>query len=178
MAGGVGEPKLMHAMTDAIVAASPEPLNKLEPVFKRNFFQSLDENGPGFHYGKDSSPPFKLRATRSFFLTMDFLMSSSGVSSLRKVLRVLRSEGTMKNVAHGGSIVARMLPQNHGIWSQIVELIIDSQFAKDRMRQFNQDQCRRGEWRSLSIDGTSKVASALKHRQPKLLNATKKWTRH
>ena len=89
-------------------------------------------------------------------------MSASGLSSSRKVISNPRCEGTMR----GSPPVATCLPPSHlevgAFWTKIVILIMDSDFIKDLTSKFIRDDCERGEWRSLSIDGTTKVANVQK----------------
>ena len=57
---------------------------------------------------------------------------------------------------------AMMLPLNQKIWGKIVDFIVDSEFAKDRIPAYIAEEHERDEWRSLSIDGTTKLANAQK----------------
>ena len=57
---------------------------------------------------------------------------------------------------------AGVVPASHDCLHKMVELVIDSSFAKEMANSFIQSECERGEWRSLSIDGTTNIANAQK----------------
>ena len=72
-AGGVGEPMLMQRVAQANVEASPDPVLDPFHTITRDLLTCVDDNGPCFAYKRDASSPLKLRVSREFVVTMNFL---------------------------------------------------------------------------------------------------------
>ena len=149
----------MEAVAEAMWNAHGPMAGCTAEATKRKLKVCLDAKGPGFADARDSRSPLKLRISRQLLLTIDSLNEFFRCLILEKGqvrTAVQRHHG---RVAAGGNMFAGMLPASHRTWGKIVDFIVDSEFAKDRISAYIAEEHERDEWRSLSIDGTSKLAN-------------------
>ena len=162
LAGSIGEPMLMQRVAEAVIAASPGPVIAHVRTLRDELLTCIDDTGPCFAHKRDTYSPLKLRLTRDFLVTMDFLNEFFRCLILEQGHVKAAMRRYHEKIALGGSMFAGIVPANHGIIHKMVELVIDSPFAKEKANSFIQSECDRSEWRSLAIDGTRKIANAQK----------------
>ena len=159
MSGRVGKPNLMERVANLIKDAFHEEPRSLYDSCKNDLMTCLGEKGACLAHKHDTSSPLKLRVSSRYLVTMDFLneffrclIIENGKTRPAVTIWVTRA-------AAAGNVFASMAPFNILLWNKIAMLIMDSQFAKYLINKFIQDDYMRGEWRSLSIDGATKIAN-------------------